>query len=297
MKGSFYVLASLASLPLSLAVSPFPNRVGSASLQCDVYALAGQFGVKIQPKMLEIQKKALIDALTLPDCNTSVEEVIQAYEFSTVQKAKVDNHKVIYKKASTGSSGPEFFVDPKLGDDANSGNISNPLKTIAAALTLTRKTTGTGPATITLREGKYYIGNTIKLTAADSFLTIQNYEDEVAELSGTRLIESTKLDWKLYKSSNSSTTMSLLEDTNLVYGATFEGNNTNIDYVGKTSDAKSCSDLCLSDPNCDGFTWHDPNQPAGEQQWDNMYVMYTLSNKIIYKKKIRQMVFNLSLFT
>ena len=67
--------------------------------------------------------------------------------------------------------------------------------------------------------------------------------------------------------------MSLENDTNVVFGATFGGNNTRISYIGKTSDAATCAALCLGDSGCDAYTWHDgapvctpPREPMPEWQ-------------------------------
>jgi hypothetical protein len=73
------------------------------------------------------------------------------------------------------------FVSPD-GSDAAVGSIDAPLKTITKAVAATRKLAAT--KTIFLRAGTYFVEGTITLTAQDSGLSIEAYNDEPAILSG-----------------------------------------------------------------------------------------------------------------
>eukprot|EP00750_Incisomonas_marina_P033516 INCI9889.3.p1 GENE.INCI9889.3~~INCI9889.3.p1 ORF type:complete len:911 (+),score=132.78 INCI9889.3:121-2853(+) len=259
------------------AVSPFPQQVGSQELQCEVYALAAEFGAKVQPGMTAGQKQFLADALTLPAClNGTYGRLpahvlgVQAQPYSTKQSDKLTAGRRSRRAAFSSRAGSEIFVDPVHGSDSNDGSKANPLQTIDAAVALSRKAASTDK-TITLRGGVYFLQKTVALTPDDTGLTIQSFQGEVAELTGTAPIAAAALKWEEYKvDTNASTTMSAVPNMNMVYGATFGENNTHISYAGKTSDAQTCSDFCLGSDDCDAFTWHDPQQPAGDQQWDNM---------------------------
>jgi len=84
-----------------------------------------------------------------------------------------------------------IFVSPN-GNDANSGIETLPLKTLSAALTLSRNN---NIKTIILRAGKYY-GVSVNLIPDDSGLIIKNYPNEEPILYGGVIIT------KLYKENN-----------------------------------------------------------------------------------------------
>ena len=245
----------------SLGVSPYPNRVGSAQLQCSIYSLAYEFGESIQPTMSASQKSALSDALVPPQNNCSKPSSIAPASFMARPR----------QSRSAALDAPEVFVDPVHGSDTAAGTVQAPLRTMHAALTLTRKTKGS--ATMTLRAGTYHLGATLALTPVDSGLTIRSYTGEVAEISGAAppLAISPDL-WEKYDVTpgGGKFSMTSLPNTNVVEGATFGGNNSAVDYMGLTPDAATCSTRCLANANCDAFTWHDPHQPSSEKEWDRM---------------------------
>ena len=72
---TFAALAAASAVPGAHPISPIPTRVGSQWLQCSVYALAAEFGLKVQPNLTPAQKKYLADAATLAACtNTSLQQ-------------------------------------------------------------------------------------------------------------------------------------------------------------------------------------------------------------------------------
>ena len=101
------------------------------------------------------------------------------------------------------------FVHDSAGDDSFDGTFAKPLKTIQTALSFTRVRRAIHGNDkifcITIRGGTYYLGtNTttsssqigaIALTAADSNLVIENYQDELVILSGGALLQ---LQWSVY---------------------------------------------------------------------------------------------------
>ena len=91
-----------------------------------------------------------------------------------------------------------FFVSPK-GNDTNRGTLDNPYASINRALAEARNTPG--KVAIFLLEGHYDLKQPIVFTLEDSrkeneTLTIKNYENENATLSGAVLLH---LKWEKYK--------------------------------------------------------------------------------------------------
>ena len=76
-------------------------------------------------------------------------------------------------------------MDPVSGNDRNPGTLQRPFRTIPAALAASRAITVQGrPASVNLRAGIHYISAALQLTADDSLLTLQNYNGEVAVITG-----------------------------------------------------------------------------------------------------------------
>jgi hypothetical protein len=245
-----------------VAQRPTPGRVGSAELQCSVYALAYEFGLSVQPNMTAAQKLALSDALVPPLSNCTAPTSLQIVNNRPSPRPQLSRAAI--------ADAPEFFVDAEHGSDANAGTVIAPLRTIAAAQTLSRTRASAKGATITLREGVYYLSATLALTALDSGLTLRSYAGELAEISGAAPLDAARLKWQPYDTSSTAPSMSLLQSMNLVAKATLGANNSDVDYAGKTRDAAACSALCFADASCDAFTWHDTAQPTGSTQWERM---------------------------
>jgi hypothetical protein len=101
------------------------------------------------------------------------------------------------------------FVHDSAGNDLFDGTFEKPLKTIQAALSLTRTLRtvhGSGSTLcITIRGGTYYLGTNattsssqigaIALTSNDSNLVIENYQNETVILSGGTLLQ---LQWSVH---------------------------------------------------------------------------------------------------
>ncbi len=79
-----------------------------------------------------------------------------------------------------------IYVSATLGDDANSGTLSAPLKTIDAARLKARELSGN--VTVEIMEGDYRLSSTIKFTAEDSNVTYKAYEGAKPEIKGSVLI-------------------------------------------------------------------------------------------------------------
>lgn len=166
----------------------------------------------------------------------------------------------------TPTVGGLIYVDPTTGSDAAAGSLAAPVKTLAHAQTLAREVYK--PATILLRGGVYYLGETLALTPDDSGLTIQAYNGEHVVISGA--VPLRPVTWEPYNvTSGASTTMSApIPDMNLVSGATYNKTTAQFTFFGVYPSVDGCSAICLATLNCSAYTWHDTDQPAGSTQWD-----------------------------
>lgn len=96
----------------------------------------------------------------------------------------------------------DYYVAPG-GSDSNPGTLDRPLKTIAAAQELVRQNPERGRSAVTVhvRDGIYYLPETIGFTPADSGaeaapVVYAAYQDETPLLSGGMKLD---LDWKPYR--------------------------------------------------------------------------------------------------
>jgi hypothetical protein len=96
-----------------------------------------------------------------------------------------------------------LYVSPD-GNDGAAGTIDHPFKTIAHAKdqvrTLIKSTTG--PITVYLRKGTYYLDETLKFTSEDSGnaatpITYAAYSGEEVTISGAKKLDN--LNWQVYK--------------------------------------------------------------------------------------------------
>ena len=151
------------------------------SLDCDLRTLAWSYAKKLLPQYGTFQ--AVYDALQLQNCNVSLKsgKVYGPHPF----------HYNSYR------DGVEIFVDAENGDDNNNGDMSHPVKSVEKALALFRSQTVKSPTSIYLRNGTYYLQDTIVLDATDSNLTLSGYKDEAPIISGGEVY---KFDWKPYTS-------------------------------------------------------------------------------------------------
>jgi hypothetical protein len=121
------------------------------------------FAQKIQPHRSAQSFQEVFDALQLSACNAT-------FTASSFSNGRIPTF-------ATPKNANQVFVDFANGLDTNPGTIVSPLKTIAAAVA---KSAPLADPIIELRGGTHQISATISLTAANSGLTIQNYNGEDA---------------------------------------------------------------------------------------------------------------------
>ena len=146
------------------------------SFDCKMRQLGMAFAQKIQPSLSKDKLQEMADALNgaqeAQNCNVSVTEM--------------DTIKTVPNFPLPGSEASTFYVDANKGSDSNSGSMSSPFKTISKAVMAARE--AGQYSTVILREGTHYLMETIQLNSKDKGLTIQNYQNEVAWISGGKLL-------------------------------------------------------------------------------------------------------------
>ena len=145
------------------------------------------FARKIQPFRSKAQFQQIADALNgaqeAQNCNVTVDDKEGVLAENTVPR---------FPLPSTSSTA--FYVDAIKGSDSNSGSESSPFKTILKAVSASRSI-GPASCTIVLREGTFYLSETVQLGAEDSGLSIQNYPGEEVWVSGGKVLTP---NWEVY---------------------------------------------------------------------------------------------------
>ena len=138
-----------------------------------------EFAQKIQPSLSKVKLQEIADALNgaeeAQNCSVTVPDVLEE-----------DGRKAPTFSLPNSEVSSSFYVDAKKGSDSNSGTMDSPFMTINKAVMAARD--AGQYSTIILREGTFYLTETIKLTSKDKGLTIQNYPNEVAWISGGKVI-------------------------------------------------------------------------------------------------------------
>ena len=164
---------------IALTLAAQGGLADQKSFDCKMRQLGMQFAQKIQPSLSKTKLREIADALNgaqeAQNCNVSVPDIPE----EVAKKAP----SFPLPKSDASSS---FYVDATKGSDSNSGTMNSPFKTINKAVMAARS--AGQYSTVVLREGTFYLTDTIELTSQDKGLTIQNYPNEVAWISGGRVI-------------------------------------------------------------------------------------------------------------
>ena len=107
----------------------------------------------------------------------------------------------LWLAAAVGVPAAEIFVAAD-GDDANPGTLAKPVATLRRAQEVARKSAGREAVTVSVREGIYYLPETLVFTAEDSGtkdapVVYQAYQKERAVLSGG--VRLAGLRWEAYR--------------------------------------------------------------------------------------------------
>ena len=167
---------------LNLTRSSRPAVVDDAGLQsfdCAWRKLAMKYAPTIQ-HLDEAHQRMVHEALELRAlCNETFAPAVDAAGANVAPAARTS--------VAGDPNSVAVYVDAGKGSDANPGTITEPLKTIAAAVALTRRRGTAGAAkTVYLRAGTYHLAATVVLTGADSGLTVSAYRSTHARTSRRR---------------------------------------------------------------------------------------------------------------
>jgi hypothetical protein len=107
---------------------------------------------------------------------------------------------IVLFSSLTSASHTGYFIAPD-GSDANPGTITKPFASLEKARNSIRQSNTTGPKTLYLRQGTYYLPKTFVLTAQDSGkedspVTYRAYQQEEVTISGGMKLA---LKWKPYR--------------------------------------------------------------------------------------------------
>ena len=144
------------------------------------------------------------------------------------------------------------YVDPNNGNDTYPGTKNKPVKSINQALSLLRTVPGNQLKTMYLKAVTYYLDFTIELGVEDSGLTISRWGDDEVVLSGGRLY---KTSWTEYKNEMKPIQRGLdgMADLHLEPGTS----QKEALFYGKLLTVEECSNACLQNAQCNGFTYYD----------------------------------------
>eukprot|EP01084_Bolivina_argentea_P069582 126588_1 len=215
-------LLSFCSVPLLLSVhivhgtgGPYPP-----TFDCPMRQLALEFAQELQPWLTKSSLQEIADAL-----NGSPE----ATNHSCVDVKRLPTTPPLNKEYSSTAYNDIYtvYVSAKDGMDSTErdGDINTPFKSLQFAIDHIRSKPYLAKQwkQILLREGTYYLQDTLYFDAKDSNLIIKNYGDEQAVLSGAVLL--TDLKWNLYKK----------QSNNLnIYSASIDLSKHNISSEGIT---------------------------------------------------------------
>lgn len=228
-----------AGFNFSKLLSSRPTGAPQA-FDCKARILAYQYAKKIQPWKGDL--RSVFDALEL---STLCGQVLQQEE----------EKKMFFEPPKAATS---FYVDAVKGSDSNSGSLNNPFRSIQRAVQATRQ--APKPGAILLRQGTFYLNETIHLGTEDSHLSVMNYNGEKVYISGGIPLNTT---WKPYNVSKEPKVVTI-KNSNNVYGrAVSMGNTDTIKFLGLFNTTDQCRTACLAynsgGQTCKSFTFHTPS--------------------------------------
>jgi hypothetical protein len=183
------MMLATAVLALCAQVKAAPPTLAPAGFDCKTRHLAMEYAHSIQPFRSKADFAVLAEVLDMHGGGPG--GPAQCFNVTAPDNAP-DAFTPTFPIPSTGIV---VYADSVNGKDTAAGTMAAPFSTIGAALAATRK--GKGGGTIVLRKGVYYGEQALNLTAADSGLTIQNYNGEEAWLSGAKKLKTKWTKWQV----------------------------------------------------------------------------------------------------
>ena len=242
------VVSSTAALsppkrgPLPLATAR-PVNV-DLDLDCAIRELAWEYAKRLLPRQGTFE--SVYDALELGSCKTSLSAGKRYEPRPFLHQPQVSDNVV------------QIYVDATNGDDGNPGTIDKPVKTVQQAVSLYRLKSEAGgvQGIIYLREGTYFLTETINLGPEDSNLVITGYGDEKATISGGRMYS---FEWEEITNEIGplQAGVNAMNDSSVDPGES----NGKAKYYGMLDNATACQNACKTDNSCFAFTWYNTSFP------------------------------------
>ena len=231
------------------------SRQGAAdpAFDCAWRSFSLSYATQIQPFITAAQLQAVADGLEVValGCNSSAEVAAVLAAHAPAPRAP----------ALGAAAAVSIYVDAGNGNDGNSGSQSAPLKTIAAAVELSRAQRGAAGGAaiaIVLRGGATHVlAATIALSPADSLLAFQAFPGEAPVVTGAQPLP--PLTWAPFNVTNGSASHwgAVMNNTNAVSGECVPGND-NVPDKGVMPDWQACQASCQADRTCTAWTYHTP---------------------------------------
>ena len=217
-------------------------------LDCAIKELAWEYAKKLLPQQGSFQ--SAYDALGLKECGVSLS-----------RGPRYEKRPLLHQPAIKDDA-MEVYVDVNKGSDSNAGTLDSPLKTVFAAVKLLRfrRSDTRQQAIIYLRQGTYFLADTIRLGPEDSNLVVTAYKNEKVVVSGGKEYKFTGL-WNeiVNKMGPILAGVSAIYDSDVSPG---ESNDGKAWYYGKVSSPQECQTACEKNSSCFAFTYHDSTTGA-----------------------------------
>ena len=208
------------------------------ALDCAIRELAWDFAKKLLPQRGEF--KSAYDALRLNNCGVSVASG-RRYERNAFRY-----------QPQVSSDATEIYVATN-GDDSKPGTLNEPVQSLQKAVELYRRQKGISGGVIYVREGTYYLTETLQLGPEDSNLVITGYENERPVISGGKEYE---LNWREIGVNEIEPD---LNNVNAMFGTVSQPGESNnrVAFYGKVSSYMKCRDACAKNQTCFAYTWYE----------------------------------------
>merc|ERR1719242_1571919 len=169
--------------------------------------------------------------------------------------------------------------------DSASGDINDPFKSLSIAVEYARNKYPGIWKKISLREGRYYLDETVYFGAEDSNLIISNYNNEMVELSGSVLLPNLK--WTRFKTTNNKKKIHVAEIPSNVNISSISGLRVNgsrairARYPNANPEEGFGSDMTAeswfdADPNPKPDELFIPDEPLRNDSFDDFFQHYNL---------------------
>lgn len=241
---SLLIIASVLATAAGSGLGTLRKATGSplnvdTRLDCAISELAWDFAKKLLPQRGDF--KSAYDVLRSSACPG----------VSLVAGRRYKPQPFRYQPKVRSNVTVEIYVATN-GSDINPGTLKHPVQKLHKAVKIYREN-GTSGWVIYVREGTYYLTETLDLGPEDSNLIITGYKDEKPVISGGKEYN---LTWhEIVKEMGQN-----MDGVNAMYGAVSKAGESNnkVAFYGYVISHTDCRDACEKNETCFAYTWYDP---------------------------------------